>query len=189
MNAALWTRPSHGFAVPAALIVTTPAANGPETTDGGDEHAAFNDSRVDGLVWTFVRIRYRALPALEAQYQGAYGSAPRAIDFPAAEHNLTRRVRTVTALEVADPMVLTLKDPQLWQHPWAYFVEPGTMNLTDSEAPILREFLLGGGTATFDDFRPHRVVEFRAANDPGLFGSTDGRARDDPSCFPLFLFV
>jgi hypothetical protein len=143
----------------SALLATVPATVGPQTTRGADRPlAGLQDSRVDGLVWTFVRIQYRAWPALEAQYQGAYGSAPWAIDFPAAEQNLTRRVRTVTSLEVADPIVLTLEDPQLWQHPWLYFVEPGTMNLSDVEVPILREFLLRGGTATFDDF--HGPIEW-----------------------------
>ena len=46
----------------------------------------------------------------------------------------------------------TLDDERLWQYPWIYFVEPGNLRLTDSEVPILREFLLRGGTLTFDDF-------------------------------------
>ncbi len=54
--------------------------------------------------------------------------------------------------------MLTLDDPRLFQNPWIYFVEPGNLALTDSDAKILREFLLRGGTAFFDDF--HGPVEW-----------------------------
>jgi Domain of unknown function (DUF4159) len=116
------------------------------------------DRPLDGLEWRFVRIRYHALPELNDLYTRSYWSEPWAIDAPAAEDNLSRRVRTVTALEVADPIVLTLDDPRLWNYPWIYFVEPGTMDLSDDDVRILREFLLRGGTGTFDDF--HGPIEW-----------------------------
>jgi hypothetical protein len=103
-----------------------------------------------GLQWTFVRIKYSA--QLTRNYRFDYWGEPWAIDAPAAEQNLSRRVKTVTSIEVGDPIVLTLEDPTLWQYPWIYFVEPGNLRLTDQEVPVLREFLLRGGTATFDDF-------------------------------------
>ena len=49
---------------------------------------------------------------------------PWAIDAPAAEQNLSRRVQTATAIEVGEPLVLALDDPRLWQYPWLYLVEP-----------------------------------------------------------------
>ena len=103
-----------------------------------------------GLQWTFVRIKYSA--QLTRNYRFDYWGEPWAIDAPAAEQNLSRRLKTVTSIEVGDPIVLTLEDPALWQYPWIYFVEPGNLRLKDEEVPILREFLLRGGTATFDDF-------------------------------------
>ena len=54
---------------------------------------------------------------------------PWVIDAPAAEQNLSRRVKTATAIEVGDPIVLTLDDPRLLQYPWIYFVEPGNLKL------------------------------------------------------------
>ncbi len=110
------------------------------------------DERFAGLQWTFVRVRYNAWPEFIQQYRRDYWSDPWAIDAPAAEQNLSRRLKTVTAIQVNDPVVLTLDDPRLWDYPWIYFVEPGTLHLLDSEVPILREFLLRGGTAVFDDF-------------------------------------
>ena len=43
--------------------------------------------------------------------------------------------------------MLTLDDPRLFTYPWIYFVEPGNLQLADSDVAILREFLLRGGTA------------------------------------------
>ncbi len=109
------------------------------------------DSRFAGLQWTFARIRYEAWTLPRGRFMGPEDE-PWFIDAPAAEQNLSRRVRTVTSIYVNDPVVLTLEDPNLWSYPWIYIVEPGTMRLKDVEVPILREFLLRGGTLTFDDF-------------------------------------
>ena len=109
------------------------------------------DERFAGLQWTFVRIRYSAF-TVDSRYRVDYWGEPWAIDAPAAEQNLSRRLRTATAIQVNDPIVLTLEDPKLWDHAWIYMVEPGNLRLRDSEVSILREFLLRGGTVTFDDF-------------------------------------
>ena len=109
------------------------------------------DERFAGLQWTFVRIRYSAF-TVDNRYRLDYWGEPWAIDAPAAEQNLSRRLRTATAIEVNDPIVLTLDDPKLWDQGWIYIVEPGNLRLRDDEVSILREFLLRGGTATFDDF-------------------------------------
>ena len=67
-------------------------------------------------------------------------------------------MKTVTSIQVHDPVVLTLEDPNLWNYPWIYLVEPGNLRLKETEVPILREFLLRGGTLTFDDF--HGPIEW-----------------------------
>ena len=108
------------------------------------------DDRFAGLSWTFARIQYDAnTPGsrfMSVEDESWF------IDAPAAEQNLSRRLRTVTAIQVNEPVHLRLEDPRLWSYPWIYIVEPGTLRLRDSEVPILREFLLRGGTLTFDDF-------------------------------------
>ena len=71
------------------------------------------DDRFAGLQWTFVRIRYSAF-TVDSRYRLDYWGEPWAIDAPAAEQNLSRRLRTATAIEVNDPIVLTLDDPKLW---------------------------------------------------------------------------
>ena len=149
-----WAHPRRGLLglagaaslVACGLLAATLAA----------QPAGLTDGRLAGLEWTFVRIKYDSWNT--ANFRARYWSDPWAIDGPAAEQNLSRRLRTVTAIRVNDPMVLTLEDPQLLAHPWIYFVEPGNLRLKDQEVPILREFLLRGGTATFDDF--HGPIEW-----------------------------
>ena len=110
------------------------------------------DDRYAGLQWRFVRIRYHFITeGTHIQAEDYYGE-PWYIDAPAAEQNLSRRVKTATSIQVEDPIVLTLDDPRLFQYPWIYFVEPGNLKMTDGDVANLREFLLRGGYATFDDF-------------------------------------
>lgn len=131
----------------AGLLVVMPARLSPALA----QISLLQDARFAGLQWTFVRIRYQAF-TVDSRYRQDYWGEPWAIDAPAAEQNLSRRLRTATAIEVNDPIVLTLEDPKLWEHAWIYFVEPGNLRLRDAEVSILREFLARGGTATFDDF-------------------------------------
>jgi hypothetical protein len=150
------TRPARWAAAAAcaaaAAVVQAAAVEGqlPGTT-------ALQDGRFAGLQWTFVRIKYSAWSTQGSRYLGDWNE-PWAIDAPAAEDNLSRRLKSVTAIQVNDPVVMTLDDPNLWAHPWIYIVEPGNLRLSDTEVGILREFLLRGGTLTFDDF--HGPIEW-----------------------------
>lgn len=118
---------------------------------------AIADNRFAGLQWRFVRIKYHYVTEGTSISQEFYGE-PWLIDGPAAEQNLSRRLKTATAIDVQDPIVLTLDDPRLFSYPWIYLVEPGNLKLSDAEAATLREFLLRGGTALFDDF--HGPIEW-----------------------------
>ena len=109
------------------------------------------DDRHAGLQWRFVRFKYHFITEGTSIPQDFAGE-PWFIDAPAAEQNLARRVKTATAIQVEDPIVVSLDDPRLFQYPWIYFVEPGTLKLLDTDVPILREFFLRGGSAMFDDF-------------------------------------
>jgi hypothetical protein len=113
---------------------------------------AVADNRYAGLQWRFVRIRYHFITEGTHTVAQDYYGEPWYIDAPAAEQNLSRRVKTATAIQVEDPIVLTLDDARLFQYPWIYFVEPGNLKMTDGDVANLREFLIRGGTATFDDF-------------------------------------
>ncbi len=138
-----------------ALLTATGLTGSPAPRGPGVAQVEPRDRRFAGLDWTFVRIKYTAFTT-----PGRWDTLdePWAVDYDAADHNLSRRLRTVTAIQVNDPIVLTLEDPRLWDYPWIYMVEPGNLRLTDREVPILREFLLRGGTLVLDDF--HGPVEW-----------------------------
>lgn len=134
--------------VAAALLALLPAM---QPRDADAQLPVAKDDRFAGLQWRFVRIKYHYITEGTRIAQDFYGE-PWYIDAPAAEQNLSRRVKTATAIQVEDPIVLPLDDPRLFEFPWIYFVEPGFLRMHDSDVAILREFLLRGGTAYFDDF-------------------------------------
>lgn len=134
-------------ALVAAAVALVPALQ----PRAGAQLPTSSDNRDAGLQWRFVRIKYHFRTDLAQSGQEFYGE-PWYIDAPAAEQNLSRRIKTATTIHVEDPIVLTLDDPRLFEHPWIYFVEPGNLKMTDADVKNLREFLLRGGTATFDDF-------------------------------------
>src|SRR4029077_8723232 len=97
------------------------------------------DARFAGLQWTFVRIHYAAWTLPPRAGLSPYDE-PWYIDAPAAEWNLSRRVRSATAIQVTDPIELHIEYPELFNHPWIYLVEGGNLRLKDAEVPILREY-------------------------------------------------
>lgn len=155
----------RGFPVLIVLLLAgaLPAAGQPPGAVVTDIDAAPPAPQLDGLEWTFVRIRYGTPDDRLRAFRARYWSDPWAVDGPAAERNLSRRLGRVTSIRVKEPVVLSLTDERLWEYPWIYFVEPGNLRLEPDEVEVLREFLLRGGTATFDDF--HGPIEFAAVRD------------------------
>lgn len=139
---------------PFALVAAAALLAGPALLAGAAAQLTVPpDDRFAGLQWTFARVKYNSYAGdARTNLRIGYWEEPWAIDAPAAEQNLTRRLSSVTAIQVADPVVLTLDDDTIWQYPWLYIVEPSNLNLTDAQATVLREHLLRGGTLTLDDF-------------------------------------
>jgi len=96
-------------------------------------------------VFTFVRIRYSSY--------GGRGYDKWATDYLDADVNFAYRLRELTSLEV-DPVgkVLELTDPELFNYPFIYIIEPGDMILMDEEVAALRKYLNNGGFLMVDDF-------------------------------------
>ena len=132
------------FVAPALSLLVKEAAA---------QSGVFKEDRFAGLQWTFVRVKYTPTQGdLAMRTRFGFWDDPWAIDAPAAEQNLSRRVQTATSIEVGEPLVMALDDPRLFQYPWLYLVEPSNAIFSDEEAATLREFLLRGGTLTLDDF-------------------------------------
>lgn len=99
-------------------------------------------------VFTFVRIRY------SSGYWGrGYGRGRWATDYPDSELNFSYRLHQLTSMEVnPDGVVLELTDPELFDYPFIYIVEPGDLAFSEEEVKILRRYLLNGGFLMVDDF-------------------------------------
>jgi hypothetical protein len=77
-----------------------------------------------------------------------------------------------------------LEDPELFNHPWIYIVEGGQPAAEGAEVPILREYLLRGGTLTFDDF--HGPIEWANVEMETEARVPDRKIVDLPKEHPIF---
>ncbi|MEM9479805.1 MAG: DUF4159 domain-containing protein [Verrucomicrobiota bacterium] len=94
-------------------------------------------------VFTFVRIKYH----------NEYGRSRWRTDFPDSDLNFSYRLQELTSMEVdPDGKVLELTDPELFDYPFVYMIEPGDLWLAPDEVVALRKYLLNGGFLMVDDF-------------------------------------
>lgn len=108
-------------------------------------------------VFTFVRIKYTS-----QWRRGRW-----ATDYPSSDLNFSYRLQELTSMEVhPDGKILELTDPELFNYPFIYIIEPGDIWLSDEEVVALRKYLLNGGFLMVDDFWGFRewdgfMAEFR----------------------------
>jgi hypothetical protein len=101
--------------------------------------------------FTFVRTIY-------GSGYGGYGYRRRggwAVDFPEADNNFIVGLRewAGTNLKIAPrPEQVPIMDDRLFDYPFIYFVEPGSLELSTEQAARLREYIQRGGFIMFDDF-------------------------------------
>lgn len=102
------------------------------------------DPRFKDDVFTFVRLRY-------SSNRGRGGKW--AVDYPDADLNFSFRLQQLTSLKV-DPngKVLEITDPELFDYPWTYMIEPGDLRFSEAEVDSLRRYLFNGGFLMVDDF-------------------------------------
>jgi hypothetical protein len=105
--------------------------------------------------FTFCRIRYTSYGE-----HATYNRRGRwMIDYPESDVHFSWRLSELTTVNVArtpngefQHAVVTLTDPDLYNYPFIYIVEPGALVFTDEEAAALRDYLLRGGFLMVDDF-------------------------------------
>jgi hypothetical protein len=133
--------------------------------------------------FTFVRTIY------DSPY-GGYGYRRRgswAIDFPEADNNFIVGLRewAGTNLKIAPrPEQIAIMDDRLFDYPLIYFVEPGTLELSDEQAARLREYVARGGFMFFDDF--WGVYEWENLETQLHKIWPDYKAKDLPLSHPIF---
>jgi hypothetical protein len=118
-----------------------------------------NDPEFKQDVFTFVRIQWDS--GGYGDYDGRRGRGGRRwrrgwgwdTDFPDSDLNFSFRLQQLTSLKVnPNPIILRLTDPQLFDYPFIYIIEPGTLFFSDAEVAALRRYLLNGGFLMVDDF-------------------------------------
>ena len=98
-------------------------------------------------VFTFNRIKYDVWG-----YNG-WGGEHWATDAPDAEWNYVFRLQQVTSMKVHPKgQVIQLTDKELFNQPFIYIVEPGSLLFSEDEVTTLRKYLLNGGFLMVDDF-------------------------------------
>ncbi len=96
--------------------------------------------------FTFARVQYSSY-----NDRGQWGKWQ--VDFPDSDLNFSFRLQQLTSMEV-DPLgkVVKLTDPELFDYPFIYVIEPGQMYLMEDEVIGLRRYLENGGFMMVDDF-------------------------------------
>ncbi|MHC4583401.1 MAG: DUF4159 domain-containing protein [Planctomycetota bacterium] len=114
-----------------------------------------SDKEFSNDVFTFVRIRYSSGYGGRGYRGGGrgYRGGSWATDYPDSDLNFSFRLHQLTSMEVnPDGLVLELTDPKLFNYPFIYIVEPGSLVFSEEEVKILRNYLLNGGFLMVDDF-------------------------------------
>ena len=107
------------------------------------------------------------------------------VDWPEAETHLLAGLSRFTRIETNPTgALLQLSDETLFDHPWLYAVEVGSLTLSAYEAQRMREYLLRGGFLMVDDFHgPYEWDNFAFAMKQVF---PDRRIQDIPINDPIF---
>jgi hypothetical protein len=157
------------LATAAGVSLGQPFGRRPRTPPGiiPDDRAGVPNWKIDERfpkdVFTFVRIEYTSGGGggFGGGYRGRGGRGGYgrgwgggwATDYPDSDLNFSFRLQQLTSLKVnPDPVTMRLTDPQLYDYPFIYIIEPGNLYFMDEECRALRRYLLNGGFLMVDDF-------------------------------------
>ena len=99
----------------------------------------------DSDLFTFVRLRYTG--------EGRWWRSGWDVDLPASDRNFILKLAQATNIPVyRHEKIISVGSPELFNYPFAYILEVGSLNLNSAEAANLREYLLRGGFIMVDDF-------------------------------------
>jgi len=79
-----------------------------------------------------------------------------AVDMPDSDNNFSFRLQQMTSLKVhheeRGAVVVRLDQPEIFNYPFCYLIEPGRIDLTPREVEGMRKYLNRGGFIMVDDF-------------------------------------
>ena len=101
--------------------------------------------------FTFVRLQYSGRQTQLSNWR---------VDWPASDRNFIYQLSKQTDIDVApDSKKISVGSEELFDYPFSYILEVGSMRLNKAEAKNLREYLLRGGFIFVDDF--HGGLEWK----------------------------
>jgi hypothetical protein len=115
------------------------------------------DEHYPSDVFTFVRVEYDSYRGgggfgFGGRRRGGWGGGWQT-DWPDSDLNFSFRLQQLTSLKVnPEPISLRLTDPRLFDHPFLYMIEPGSLSFSEEEVASLRRYLFNGGFLMVDDF-------------------------------------
>jgi len=110
-----------------------------------------NDARGQDNDFTFGRVVYQSRSSFFRGFGYRW-----AVDYPSADANVIRALRSATTLKINEPKAIELTEPDLFEIPFLYILEVGALQFSQEEADALREYLLRGGFMMVDDFHGSR---------------------------------
>ncbi len=142
------------FFLPATKAVgqQEPAAAGWQWLKATDRNTA-NSSANQSYEFSFARLVYNG---------NGWSDWPRwQADWPEAEWHFSNGLQRLTRINVHPEGVLVrLDDDGIFDYPWIYAVEVGSLELSRSETARLREYLLRGGFLMVDDFHGQQQWQY-----------------------------
>ena len=109
---------------------------------------ALLNSEGDDDIFTFVRLKYGGQLTRRSSWL---------VDWPASDRNFIWQLRKQTNIDAAPrEKIIEVGASELFDYPFAYMLEVGSLRLNWSEAENLREYLLRGGFIFIDDFHGER---------------------------------
>ena len=105
-----------------------------------------NEAGFEQDTFVFTRVQYDS-------GSGRFGRGGWRTDWPDADMNFSYRLQQLTALKVdPDGKVIRVSDPDVYNYPFLYMAEPGSLEFDEDEVKALRRYLLTGGFLMVDDF-------------------------------------
>ena len=107
------------------------------------------------LFWPAINAEAQEFSFARLKYSDSgYDSWPRwRADWPEAEVHFAAGLDRLTNIDVAaDGVVLQMNSADIFDYPWLYVVEVGSLRFSNKEVANLREYLLRGGFLMVDDF-------------------------------------
>ena len=130
----------------------------------------------DSDLFTFVRLKYSGQLTRLSSWR---------VDWPASDRNFIWQLSKQTNISVAPrEKIIEVGASELFEYPFAYMLEVGSLRLSTSEAENLREYLLRGGFIFIDDFHGEREWKWFYAEFKKIF--PDREPEDIPISHSIF---